>query len=127
MHDDPVLPPVAAVEDDVVAIGALDRDVVLRRRHDVPARIGARSEDDRVARLRTPDRELHGRHILRHSDLRAGGGRALGIGNRRERERHSRQHRNANHTLRSHAGQLTRGALAGNPAWTSILFSAGDP
>src|SRR4029077_10525438 len=55
-----------------------NRDVVLARWYDAPARIRPGVEDDRVARLRLRDRELQRRDVLRHVDLGSRPRRRLG-------------------------------------------------
>ena len=86
VHDDPVHPRVLAVEDDLVPVDSPDRDVALLGWHDVPTRVRAGSEHDRVARLRAFDRELEGRCIIGHTDFGGGGGWTRG-GDREQSQR----------------------------------------
>ena len=70
-NDDPVAAPVIAGEHDGVTVGAHDRQIVLRPRDHISARIHARREHDRVAGVSRYDRLPWRRHILRDADLRS--------------------------------------------------------
>src|SRR5581483_7557170 len=63
-------------EDDAVPVDAPDRQVVLRRRNDGAAVVGAGTEQDGVPGPGAGDRLEEARRVLRHPDGRAGAGRA---------------------------------------------------
>jgi hypothetical protein len=69
MDDDARPARVLTVEDDRVSINALDRDVVLVARDDVPAGIRAAVDEDRVPGIGARDRLGEGR-VLRDADRR---------------------------------------------------------
>src|SRR4029078_413359 len=105
-----VLARVGAVEDDRVAIDAADRQIVLRRREDVRACVGAAVWQDRVARRRPRDRALQGRLVLGDADL----GASL-EGDRAARSEAGKKHGEGGRTqgqgseAAPHAGKYTRG------------------
>jgi hypothetical protein len=70
VDDDAAASRVLAVEDDGVAVDASDRDVVLLSRDDVPARVGAAVDEDRVARIGARDGLGDRRRVLRDADRR---------------------------------------------------------
>jgi hypothetical protein len=126
-HDDPVLAPVRPVEDDLVPVRAPDRDVALRRPHDLSAGVGPAGKHDRVTRPCPRDRRLQRRHVLQHPDLRPGVDPACGRRNVHERPAQRREHGEDGRARRRHVQSLASpSARAGGqvsltvPPWPTV-------
>jgi hypothetical protein len=85
VDDDAVLAPVAAVEDDGVAVDSPDREVALALGDDDAARIRAGGKDDLVAGRCQCDRILERRCVVGNADLRPRRCRTGGSGQNEER------------------------------------------